>query len=131
MPSRKIGRYEINASGIWKSIKSNSAALIIGTAIKLHKVTSDDGNYICLDNLTGRDRKDHFADMFVQWLNQSAILGRRDWKYAFLDDDFFSDAGTLASAINIQTMARCVRGRDLCETPKYSYRRNRYQQLEH
>jgi len=99
--------------------------------IKLSKGSGEDSDYMCLENTITKDREDHFADMFVQWLNQNAILGRSDWKYEFLDNDFFSDAGTRASAINIQTMARYVRGNDFCKAPRYLYRRNRYQQLEH
>lgn len=100
--------------------------------IKVMKSTS--GDYVCLDDLgvvADDDRKDHFADMFVKYLNQNAILGRSDWKYEFLENDFFSDAGTLAGEINVHTLeTRYVKnyGSPMCEVPGYLYRRNRYQQ---
>jgi hypothetical protein len=93
--------------------------------IKVVKDTS--GDFICLDDLiSGQDRKDHFADMFIKYLNQNAILGRNDWQYEMLDNNFFSDAYTAGQSNDIKY--RKGYGFAPCEVPKYLHRRNRYQQ---
>jgi hypothetical protein len=94
--------------------------------IKISKSASGDTR--CMDTLVSLsihwDRTDHFADMFIKYLNQNAILSRTDWEYEMLDDDFFSDAHMASESKDIQYN----KGYGGCETPRYLYRRNRYQQ---
>jgi len=92
--------------------------------IKVIKSTS--GDFVCLNVFASDDdRKDHFADMFIKYLNQNAVLGRSDWKYEFLDSDFFSDA--YMAGVNTDFKYQKGDG-GLCEVPEYLYPRNRYQQ---
>jgi hypothetical protein len=89
-------------------------------------VQSTSGDFVCMDFLRAgnNDRMDHFADMFTKYLNQNAILGRTDWTYELLDNDFFSDAYTA----NLSKDLKYNRGYGSCNVPNYLYRRNRYQQ---
>jgi hypothetical protein len=92
--------------------------------IKVRKSTS--GDFLCMDVLTVSNdgRKDYFADIFISYLNQNTILGRTDWTYELLSDDFFSDLYTADESI------KYVKGYPSgfsCEVPEYLYRRNRYQ----
>jgi hypothetical protein len=88
-------------------------------------IKSASGDFVCLDySINSDDRKDHFADMLIKYLNQNAVLGRTDWEYAFLDNDFFSDA----YMAGVNTDFKYEKGYGSCEVPRYLYRRNRYQQ---
>jgi hypothetical protein len=88
-------------------------------------IRSTSGDFMCLDFFVNRDdRTDHFADMFIKYLNQNAILGRSDWEYELLDNDFFSDA----YMADVDNDFKYEKGYLRCEVPRYLYRRNRYQQ---
>jgi hypothetical protein len=69
--------------------------------IKVVRNTS--GDFICMENwfLSSQDRKDHFADMFIRYLNQNLVLGRNDWDYEMVDNDFFQ---TLVRQAKIMTL---------------------------
>ena len=93
---------------------------------EIKAVKSTSGDFMCMSYLGMDDtRKDRFADMFIKYLNQNAILGRNDWKYEFLNNNFFSDAYTASENIEVKYQRGFGAS---CEAPEYLYRRNRYQQ---
>jgi hypothetical protein len=89
----------------------------------------ESGDFVCLDSVAVSDnREDHFADAFIEYLKQNAILCRSDWKYEYLDNDFSSDAGTYGSPTTLRYVKSAGVSDPGCKVPKYLFRQNRYQQ---
>lgn len=83
------------------------------------------GDYMCLqfkgwDSEERSLRKDHYADLFIQWLNSRRALGSESWAYKNLDSDEFSEEPGVKEAIFAPAYKSCI-------VPRELYRVNRYE----